>query len=97
MTSLLMALGFTLSDGSVSTWYKSYPNHENYKINVDVDTQNIDYGVKIRTLDKTTSNFKAAENFVVLECVNRLLEKGYKPENVVLEKNGLRITEQAAS
>jgi len=86
MTSLLTALGFTLSDGSVSTWQKTYPNHENYKINVDVDAQNIDYGVKIKTLDKTTSNFKAAENFVVLECVNRLLEKGYKPENVILEK-----------
>ena len=24
---------------------------------------------------------------VVLECVNRLLEKGYKPENIELEKS----------
>ncbi len=24
--------------------------------------------------------------WVVLECVNRLLEKGYKPENITLEK-----------
>ena len=32
------------------------------------------------------ANFSQAENFVVLECVNRLLEKGYKPENITLEK-----------
>ncbi len=30
-------------------------------------------------------NFKANENFVVFECVNRLLEKGYKPEHIQLK------------
>ena len=32
-----------------------------------------------------TCNLSANENFVVLECVNRLLEKGYKPEHIELE------------
>lgn len=86
ITSLLKVLGFTLDDGSVATWVKTYPNHGNYKIWVDVEAENIDYGKKVRTQDKTTCNFKAAENFVVFECVNRLLEKGYKPENIILEK-----------
>lgn len=30
--------------------------------------------------------FDASENFVVFECVNRLLEKGYRPEHIELEK-----------
>ncbi len=29
--------------------------------------------------DKTTSNFEKDENFVVFECVCRLLQKGYRP------------------
>jgi type I restriction enzyme M protein len=84
--TLLKALSFTIDDGSVETWVKIYPNHSNYKIQVDIETESIDYGKKIRVEDKSTSNFKAEENFVVLECVNRLLEKGYKPENIILEK-----------
>jgi type I restriction-modification system DNA methylase subunit len=36
--------------------------------------------------DKTTSNFSSPENFVVFECVNRLLEQGYLPKHIELEK-----------
>lgn len=36
--------------------------------------------------DKTTSNFEHPENFVVFECVCRLLEKGYRPEHIELER-----------
>ena len=36
--------------------------------------------------DKTTSNFDKVENFVVFECVNRLFEKGYRPESLELER-----------
>lgn len=32
-----------------------------------------------------TCNFSSDENFVVFECVNRLFEKGYKPEHIELE------------
>ena len=35
--------------------------------------------------DGTTSNFEHPENFVVFECVNRLFEKGYRPEHIELE------------
>lgn len=47
---------------------------------------------KIQLGDLTTSNFKkdtdpnAQENFVVLECVDRLLVKGYVPNDIHLEK-----------
>lgn len=35
--------------------------------------------------DDTTSNFSRPENFVVFECVHRLLQKGYKKEHIELE------------
>lgn len=34
---------------------------------------------------ETTSNFSSNENFVVFECVHRLLSQGYKPESIELE------------
>ena len=36
--------------------------------------------------DKTTSNFDKPENFVVFECVHRLVEKWYRPDHIELEK-----------
>ena len=36
--------------------------------------------------DKTTSNFSSNENFVVFECVHRLLTQGYQPKHIELEK-----------
>ena len=35
---------------------------------------------------KTTCNFSEPENFVVLECITSLLDKGYKPNHIELEK-----------
>lgn len=61
-----------------------------YSINIQLDDQIeksfISYGDKIIVHNKVSSNFSKEENFVVLECVIRLLEKGYKPENIELEK-----------
>jgi len=84
---LLKAMGFQLEEGLVNSWFKAYLNHNNYKIRVDIDKEEIDYGSEVTLGDKTTCNFKASENFVVLECVNRLLEKGYKPKSLTLEKD----------
>lgn len=35
--------------------------------------------------NETTTNFSSSENFVVFECVHRLLAQGYKPESIELE------------
>lgn len=35
---------------------------------------------------KRNDDFDAPENFVVFECVNKLLDKGYRPEHIELEK-----------
>lgn len=40
-------------------------------------------GLKIN--ERQTCRFNANENFVVFECVCRLLEKGYKPQHIELE------------
>lgn len=57
-------------------------------LEVDFNARKIIYpedkGLKVN--DATTSNLDKDENFVVFECVNRLLEKGYRPEHIELEK-----------
>ena len=36
--------------------------------------------------DKSTSNFSSPENFVVFECIDKLLTQGYNPKHIELEK-----------
>ena len=66
-------------------WEKKYQNSE-FSIMVNFASETIDYPSQIKLGDKTTSNFVNSENFVVLECVDRLLRQGYRPENIELEK-----------
>lgn len=82
---LLKVLGFSPKDGAVEVYQKEYKQH-NYSIEVDFSKEKICYGDLIGADCKTTQNFSQAENWVVLECVDRLLEKGYKPQNITLEK-----------
>ena len=57
-------------------------------LEVDLEAEKLIYpqdkGLKVN--DDTTSNFSKPENFVVFECINRLLEKGYRPEHIEIEK-----------
>lgn len=78
-------LGFAPKDGVVNVYQKTYKQHD-YFIEIDFSNEQICYGDLIGADCKTTQNFSQAENWVVLECVNRLLEKGYKPQNIILEK-----------
>lgn len=89
--NLLKAIGFQPEDGVNNIFVKKY-TQQNYVIRVNFNTSKIEYrenDVKpengIQWGDLTTSNFENSENFVVLECVNRLLEKGYAPKNLYLE------------
>ncbi|EOG9651748.1 restriction endonuclease subunit S [Campylobacter upsaliensis] len=56
-----------------------------YIMQVDFTKQQLIYPQGIKIHDTTTSNFSHPENFVVFECVHRLLEKGYKAESLELE------------
>ncbi len=89
LLSFLELLGFQPKNGTNGVYSKSYNGYEikiNYNENLPEKSE-IDYGTKIICNRKTTCNFHQEETFVVLECVNRLLEKGYKPENIELEKS----------
>lgn len=83
---LLKAMNYSPKNGSNNIYTKEYPSHDNYSIEVDFNSQKINYGDRIVLGNAATSNFSKSENFVVLECINRLLEKGYKPQNIELEK-----------
>ncbi|MDX6189307.1 N-6 DNA methylase [Flavobacterium sp. Fl-318] len=82
---IITFLGFKQQEGEKNIFYKAHKNHKDYIIKVDFDKENIDYGTKIKLGDLTTSNFENSENFVVLECVDRILQKGYPPEKLSLE------------
>ena len=78
---LLKTLGFT-ADGNI--FQKSIG--EAY-LKVDYDRQEMIYpeDKELKINERQTCNFSKAENFVVFECVHRLLEKGYKAEHLELE------------
>ena len=80
---VLKTLGFT-SEGN--TFQKSI-GEADLNASVDFDKKEIIYpedkGLKVN--ERQTCNFSQNENFVVFECVYRLLDKGYKPEHLELE------------
>ncbi len=82
---LITAIGFKPQAGEKEIYYKNYPKHNDYILKVHFEQENIEYGTKITLGDHTTSNFENSENFVVLECVDRVLEKGYPPDRLSLE------------
>lgn len=88
--SLLKTIGFSVSNGTKEVWEKKYPQHDDYFIQVNFDTNEIIYETDkkeecVLVSNRTSSNLSKDENFVVLECVNRLLDKGYKPNSIELE------------
>lgn len=81
---LLVNLGFT-ANGDIYT--KSV---NGIALEVNKTKQQIIYpeypkGQGITVNERQTCNFSSNENFVVFECVHRLLEKGYKPQHLELE------------
>lgn len=84
LKQLIEHIGYKPVNGGLSKYCKTYEG--DYTITVNFNTAKIDYPAPMTLGDKTTCHFEASENFVVLECVDRLLEKGYKPENLTLEK-----------
>ncbi|MCU7801050.1 MAG: N-6 DNA methylase, partial [gamma proteobacterium symbiont of Lucinoma myriamae] len=82
--NFIKVLGFSPKENTSGIFFKKYT--DSYAIELDFDNKLINYGAKIKSDSKTTQNFSQAENWVVLECVDRILEKGYKPQNIILEK-----------
>ncbi len=82
--NLILKLGFFPKENTSGIFIKKYT--DGYAIEIDFEKENFNYGNKITAESKTTQNFSQAENWVVLECVDRLLEKGYNPKDIILEK-----------
>ena len=81
---VLRALRFHSSTKGAYT--NTWPEHDGYSITVDLSKGKIVYPMPIKVEDSTTSNLEQDENLVVLECVCRLLTKGYKPASLTLEQ-----------
>ena len=78
---LLRYLGFA-ENGHLYT--KHFPQGDFY-LKVDFLGEEMLYPDGLKVNERHTASFRANENFVVFECVHRLLEKGYKPEHIELE------------
>lgn len=78
---LLTILGFSQEENIYTKQYEV-----GVTLKIDVAHEHIFYDeAKITVGRETTSNFAEPENFVVLECVDRLLTKGYRAEHIELE------------
>ncbi len=82
----LQKLGFIPKDNANGVFYKRYQSAGNYCIEIDIGKERFNFGNKIKFESGTTQNFSQEENWVVLECVDRLIKKGYRPEDITLEK-----------
>ncbi len=66
-------------------WTKNFKEFD-CELKVDFNEEKLIYPKELKVNDKTTSNFSSPENFVVFECVNRLLRQGYNLKHIELEK-----------
>lgn len=82
--SLIQKLGFTPKENASDVYSKKYTG--DYFLEIDFDKQTFYFGGKIKIQGKDFQNITKQEDWVVFECVNRLLVTGYKPENISLEK-----------
>ncbi len=81
---LIQHLGFAPKENTSGIFVKKYT--EGYCIEVDFEKETFYFGGIIKIQGKDIQNICKPEDWVVLECVDKLLEKGYKPENISLEK-----------
>ena len=84
MKKLAQVLGFQAKENVSGIFIKKYA--DGYFIEIDFEKQTFFFGGKIKVGGKETQNITKPEDWVVLECVDKLLSKGYKPENISLEK-----------
>ena len=87
---VLLSLGFT-QDGMLDVYSKEYHLNGNLvgdtHMSVNFAEKRLEFPADMRGGDRNTLIDDAhKENMVVFECVDRLLDKGYKSEDIELEK-----------
>ncbi|HAB41118.1 MAG TPA: hypothetical protein DCE24_04620 [Porphyromonadaceae bacterium] len=85
LRELLLSLGFVKDTTNINDVMTRRFSENDTQISVDFSTNQIIYPKEIKIERATTLNFSDNENFVVFECVCRLLKIGYHPSNIVLE------------
>ena len=81
---MLFYLGFTEDEKNIFS--KTCGETLDCVLIADFNIKKLTYPDTVKINDRTTCNFEKDENFVVFECVHRLLEKGYRPNHIELEK-----------
>lgn len=79
---VLEFLGFNKQD---EIYIKKFEEQE-CELKADFKNEKLIFPAGLEVHDKTTSNFSSPENFVVFECIHRLLFQGYHPKHIELEK-----------
>lgn len=81
--AMLVSLGFSEQKQVFSKFFA----HSECELKVDFTQEKLIYpeDKDLKINERQTCNFASSENAVVFECVNRLLEKGYKPQHIELE------------
>lgn len=84
--NFIKKLGFIPKENALGIFLKKY---NGYAIEIDLENSTFNFGNKIKFGDtnNTIQNIVKPEDWVVLECVDRLLEQGYLPKNITLEKS----------
>lgn len=82
LPTLLEHLNF-IQNGKI--WTKTFANNTYLKVDFAKNELIYPEDLGLVVNERQTCNFNAPENFVVFECVHRLLEKGYLPEHIILE------------
>lgn len=84
LDKFLLSLGYTENDNIYSYHFNQFA----CDIIVDFNEEKIYYPEEKGLIvnETQTTNFLENENFVVLECIHRLLEKGYNPSHIEIEK-----------
>ncbi len=77
-------LGFIPKENTSGIFAKKYA--DGTTLEIDFEKNTFYFGGKIKNQGKDIQNITKAEDWVVLECVDRLLTKGYKAGNISLEK-----------
>ena len=80
---LLQKLGFTEEHSVAYVFSKKI---EDCYLKADFTHETLIYPDALKAHRETTKNFSQNENFVVFECVHRLLMQGYNPAHIELEK-----------
>ena len=59
---------------------------DSYSISIDVENEIIKYGNRIKVSDKKLARF-SQKNFIILEAIDRVLKKGFRPEDIHMSRN----------